>query len=308
MKHPTAALFAGQGAQTVGMAKDIAAAFPEAAALFTRADSILGRPLSRIVFEGPAEELTRTDNCQPAIFVASAAAFVALRSLAPAADFAVAAGLSLGEWTALWAAGAVSFEDAVRILDARGRFMQEACDAHPSCMVSLLKLTAADCETIAADTGCTVTNYNSAAQTVLGGTKEQTAAAAAAAAAAGGRAIPLRTAGAYHSPFMADAAEKLAPILETAEIRTPSIPVLSNYTGRAHGSPDEIRAAMIAQIAHPVRWTDCTERMREAGIGSFVEFGPGGVLCGMLKRVLADASFATASDEASVRAAAAAFS
>ena len=131
-----AALFAGQGAQAVGMGIDLAAAYPECKALFDRADAMLGRPLSDTIANGPAEALTRTDVCQPAIFVASAAAWTALRTLAPGATFGIAAGLSLGEWTALWAAGAVSFDDAVRILQARGEFMQQACERNPSAMVS----------------------------------------------------------------------------------------------------------------------------------------------------------------------------
>ena len=307
MSTITAALFAGQGAQTVGMAKDLADALPECKALFDRADALLGTPLSKTVFEGPIEALTRTDVCQPAIFVASAAAYTALRLRAPGAAFGVMAGLSLGEWTALWAAGAVAFDDAVRILEARGRFMQEACEANPSGMVSILKLDPAACEKIAAETGCAVTNYNAAAQTVLGGTHEQVAAAAAAAASRGGRAVVLKTAGAYHSPFMAPAAEKLAPVLAGVALRAPEVPVLSNYTGKPHGGPDDIRAAMLAQIAHPVRWTDCTAAMAAAGAASFVEFGPGAVLTGMLKRALPEAKLANVNSLASAEAAAASF-
>ena len=286
METKIAALFAGQGAQAVGMGKDLAEAFPECKALFDEADDILGYRLSDVVFSGPEERLTRTDVCQPAIFVTSAAAFIALRRFAPGAAFGAMAGLSLGEWTALWAGGAVSFADAVRVLEARGRFMQEACEANPSGMVSILKLDAAACEAIAAETGCAVTNYNAAAQTVLGGTHEQVAAAAAAATAKGGRAIVLKTAGAYHSPFMAPAAEKLAPVLAAAAIGTPSVPVMSNYTGKPHGDAEEIRASMLAQIANPVRWTDDTAALVAAGAETFVEFGPGAVLTGLVKRAV----------------------
>lgn len=306
MNDKNAALFAGQGAQAVGMGRDLAESRPECKALFDRADSILGWSLSEAVFEGPIERLTRTDVCQPAIFVASAAAWTAFREAAPGAAFAAMAGLSLGEWTALWAAGAVSFDDAVRILAARGRLMQEACDAAPSGMVSVLKLDPAACEAIAAETGCSVTNYNAALQTVLGGTPDQVAAAAAAASARGGRAVVLKTAGAYHSPFMASAAERLAPVLAEARIRAPEVPVLSNYTGRPHGSPDDIRAAMLAQIAHPVRWTDDVAAMTALGAGTFVEFGPGAVLTGMLRRALPEARLLNANSAESTAAAAAA--
>ena len=306
MNDRNAALFAGQGAQAVGMGRDLAESRPECKALFDRADSILGWSLPEAVFEGPIERLTRTDVCQPAIFVASAAAWTAFRALAPAVSFAAMAGLSLGEWTALWAAGAVSFDDAVRILAARGRLMQEACDAAPSGMVSILKLDPAACEAIAAETGCAVTNYNAALQTVLGGTPDQVAAAAAAASAKGGRAVVLKTAGAYHSPFMAPAAERLAPVLAGVEFRAPSVPVLSNFAGRPHGSPDDIRAAMLAQIAHPVRWTDDVAAMTALGAGTFVEFGPGAVLTGMLKRALPEARLLNANSAESTAAAAAA--
>ena len=286
MNDKNAALFAGQGAQAVGMGRDLAESRPECRALFDRADSILGWSLSEAVFEGPVERLTRTDVCQPAIFVASAAAWTAFRALAPDVPFAAMAGLSLGEWTALWAAGAVSFDDAVRVLAARGRLMQEACDAAPSGMVSILKLDPAACEAIAAETGCAVTNYNAALQTVLGGTPDQVAAAAAAASAKGGRAVVLKTAGAYHSPFMAPAAEKLAPVLAAVPLREPSVPVLSNYTGKPHGGAEEIRASMLAQIANPVRWTDDTAALVAAGAETFVEFGPGAVLTGLVKRAV----------------------
>ena len=301
-----AALFAGQGAQAVGMGKDLAESFPECKALFERADSILGWPLSETVFGGPEERLVRTDVCQPAIFVASAAAWTALKTLAPDASFGILAGLSLGEWTALWAGGAVSFDDAVRILAARGKFMQEACDANPSGMVSILKLDVAACEKIAAETGCVVTNYNAAAQTVLGGTHEQVAAAASAAAAAGGRGVVLKTAGAYHSPFMAGAAEKLADVLAGAEIKAPALPVLSNFTGRLHGDAAEIRTSMVAQVAGPVRWTDDTAAMTAAGAGTFVEFGPGAVLAGMVKRAVPGARILNVNSADSAKTAAAA--
>ena len=306
MDRSTVALFAGQGAQAVGMGKDLADAFPECKALFDEADAALGFPLSAAVFEGPEETLTRTDVCQPAVFVASAAAFTALRLLAPDLRFGAAAGLSLGEWTALWAAGAVSFADAIRVLRARGRFMQEACEASPSGMVSVLKLDVAACEAIAAETGCFVTNYNAPAQTVLGGTHEAVAAAAAAAAARGGRAVVLKTAGAYHCPFMAPAAEKLAPVLAQVPFRAPEIPVLSNYTGRPHGGPDDIRAAMLAQIAHPVRWTDDTAWLAAAGAVRFLEFGPGGVLAGLARRAFPGAAVFGVSSEPTARAAASA--
>ena len=300
-----AAIFAGQGAQAVGMGKDLAAD-PDCAALFAKADDILGFKLSEICFEGPAEALTKTNICQPAIFVMSAACFTALRKLRPQTAFCCTAGLSLGEWTALWAAGAVSFEEAVRILEARGRFMQEACEAAPSGMVSILRVPVETAAEIAAATGCTVANYNSAEQTVLSGAKDAVDAAAKLAAEKGARAMVLQVAGGYHSAFMAPAAEKLAPVLAAAAIKAPSIPVLSNFTGKPHGGPDEIRKAMLAQVTGSVRWTDNVAWMSGHGATTFVEFGPGKVLTGLVKRAAPEAALHNVSTAEQAQAAAAA--
>ena len=283
-------LFAGQGAQTIGMGKDLAEAFPECAELCSRADSVLGFPLSKICFEGPAEELVKTAVCQPAIFTVSAAAFTAFGKTHPEVRFSAAAGLSLGEWTALWAAGAVSFGEALRILEARGRFMQEACDAQASGMVSIVRVPAGVAEQIAAEAGCTVSNYNSSEQTVLSGGKEQLAEAVKIAAEKGARAVVLQVAGAYHSKFMESAAVKFASVLASAEITAPRIPVLSNFTGKPHGSPEEIKAAMLAQITGSVRWTDNMAWLGADGATALVEFGPGKVLTGLAKRELPNAA------------------
>ena len=285
-----AAVFAGQGAQTVGMGKDLAAAYPECAELFAKADDILGFKLSTFCFEGPAEELTKTNICQPAIFVMSAACLTAFRKLRPDVAFSSVAGLSLGEWTALWDAGAVSFEQTVKILEARGRLMQEACLANPSGMVTILKLTVEAVREIAVASGCTVANYNGAEQTVLSGSKEQVDAAAKIATGKGARAMVLPVAGAYHSAFMAPAAEKLAAVLAAAEIKAPLVPVLSNFTGTPHGSPDEIRQAMLAQITGSVRWTENMAWMSAHAATQFVEFGPGKVLSGLIKRAAPEAA------------------
>lgn len=285
-----AGIFAGQGAQAVGMGKDLAETHAECAELFAKADDILGFSLSKICFEGPAEELTKTNICQPAIFVMSAACLTALRKLRPGLGFGCVAGLSLGEWTALWAAGTVSFEETVKILEARGRFMQEACDAAPSGMVTILKVGVDTAREIADATDCTVANYNAAEQTVLSGSKEQVAAAEKLAAEKGARAIVLQVAGGYHSKFMAPAAEKFAAVLASAKITAPSIPVMSNFTGLPHGSPDEIKQAMLEQISGSVRWTDNVAWMGGHSATKFVEFGPGKVLTGLVKRALPEAA------------------
>ena len=284
----TVAMFAGQGAQAVGMGRDLAEAIPACRELFDRANEALGYDLASVCFEGPIEKLTRTDVCQPAIFVMSAACLAAVRERYPDFAFDYAAGLSLGEWTALYAAGAIGFEQGVRILEARGRFMQEACDARPGTMVCILRLAPEKVAEICDATGATMANINSAEQIVLSGTHEACDAAARLAAEAGGRAVPLTVAGAYHSPFMESAAKALAETLAGEEFKTPSVPVLSNVTGRPH-APDaaSIRQAMVDQVTHPVRWLGTVEWLRspETGVERFVEFGPGKTLSGLVKRI-----------------------
>ncbi len=277
------ALFAGQGAQFVGMGRELAEASPDAAAKFEKASAILGYDIGKICFEGPIEDLTSSDHCQPAIFTVSAACYDVFRERHPEVEFDGFAGLSLGEWTALWAGGVVSFEDAVRILAARGKFMQEACDERPSGMASILSLAPEKVAEIAAECGVTVSNVNSQAQINVAGDKDKVEQAAKAAFAAGGKAIVLNVAGAFHSPFMQPARERLAPVLEGVEFRAPSRPVYSNATGRPHSAdPAAIRAAMLDQITGTVRWLDC---ILDSGAHEFVEFGPGKVLSGLAKRI-----------------------
>ncbi len=279
-------IFAGQGAQTPGMGKDFAEADAEVARLYDKANEVLGFDLKKVCFEGPAEELTKSNVCQPAIFVTSYAAFVMLRKRVTV-EFACAAGLSLGEWGALCAAGVLDFETTLRVLEARGRFMQEACEAQPSGMIAIVGASAEQLSTLCEKTGCTVANINSAAQQVLSGSKEAIAAAAEAAKELGiKRAIPLATAGAFHSPFMAPAREKLAAVLDKVEFRAPRFPVLSNVTGKPHASDGAaIRAAMLEQVTGTTNWAADVETAKALGCGSFVEFGPGKVLSGLVKKI-----------------------
>ena len=285
-------MFAGQGAQVPGMGKDFAEADVEAMGFFDKANAVLGFDLKRICFEGPAEELTRSNVCQPAIFVVSYAAFTALRKR-KAVDFACAAGLSLGEWGALCAAGVLDFDSTLKVLEARGRFMQEACEAAPSGMIAIVGASSDQLKALCDRTGCTVANINSAAQQVLSGSKEAVAAAAAVAKELGvKRAIPLATAGAFHSPFMESAREKLAPVLDSVTFAAPRIPVLSNVTGRPHSSdPGAIKAAMLEQVTGTTNWAADVEAARALGCDAFVEFGPGKVLSGLVKKI--DAALAT---------------
>ena len=281
-----AVVFSGQGAQTVGMGKDLADAFPECKALYDKADDALGYSLSKICFEGPQEELTKSNHCQPAIFVTSVACFTALKLKRPDADCVGTAGLSLGEWSALHAAGALSFEDTLKVLEARGRFMQDACEERESGMVSVIGLPMETVQEIAQKAGVEIANINSSAQVVLSGEKQGVADAASLATEAGAkRAIVLNVAGAFHSSLMQSAADRLEPVLNEVEIKTPAIPVIANVTGQPHGTPDEIRRDMLKQITCSVRWLACIEWFQQNGATQYLECGPGKVLSGLIKRI-----------------------
>jgi len=294
-------MFAGQGAQTPGMGRDFAEADAETMALFDKANAVLGFDLKKICFEGPAEELTKSNVCQPAIFVTSYAAYLALQK-ARKTEFACAAGLSLGEWGALCVAGVLDFDSTLKVLEARGRFMQEACEATPSGMVAIVGASAEQLDALCAKTGCTVANVNSAAQQVLSGSKDAVAAAVAAAKELGiKRAIPLATAGAFHSPFMAPAREKLAPVLDTIAFSAPKIPVLSNVTGKPHPEdPQAIKAAMLEQVTGTTNWAADVEAAKALGCTRFVEFGPGKVLSGLVKKIDPSLAACNVSDAASL--------
>lgn len=285
-------VFAGQGAQVPGMGRDFAEADATAMELFDKANAVLGFDLKTVCFEGPAEALTKSNVCQPAIFVTSYAAYLALQKRR-ATPFAAAAGLSLGEWGALCAAGVLDFDATLTVLEARGRFMQEACEATPSGMIAIVGASPAQLDELCAKTGCTPANINSAAQVVLSGDKAQIAAAAATAKELGiKRAIPLATAGAFHSKFMQPAREKLAPVLDGITFHAPKIPVLSNVTGKAHSSdPAEIKDVMLRQVTETTRWADDIAAAKALGCTRFIEFGPGKVLSGLIKKI--DAALTT---------------
>lgn len=294
----TAIVFAGQGAQAVGMGKDLADAFPSCAALYKKADEVLGMGLSKVCFEGPIEALTKSDNCQPAIFVTSLACAQALRESKPAFAASGVAGLSLGEWTALHWAGVLSFEDTLRVLQARGKFMQEACEARAGGMVSVMGLGDAALREVCAAVGVEMANINSADQIVLSGPKEKIPDAERVAKEKGAKkTVVLNVAGAFHSSLMAPAAAKIEAFLKNVPFRAPAMPVLSNVTGQPHGGPDEIRAAMVRQVTQSVRWVSCIEWFRAQGVASYVECGPGKVLSGLIKRIDAAAALNNVSDK-----------
>lgn len=298
-------LFPGQGAQAPGMGRDLVESSPEAASQFERANEVLGMDIRKIIFEGPAEELTRSDRAQPAIFLVSAAFADVLRARRPALAWAAAAGHSLGEWTALYAAGVISFDDGLRILRDRGVFMQEACAKNPGAMLAVIGLDLARVEQAASRSGAEIANLNAPDQVVLSGTAEAITAAEQVAVELGAkRAIRLQVAGAFHSTLMKPAAEKLRKTLEGTTFHPPKFPVYSNVTGRPHGGPDEIRKAMVAQVTHSVRWVDTVTAMRAAGVGRFVECGPGKVLSGLVKRIDRNAEMHNIGDLTSLQAAA----
>lgn len=280
-------LFPGQGAQAVGMGHDLATELPECRALFEQASHILGFDLLRLCAEGPLEDLTRSSNTQPAVFVVSMAARLALAHLAGTTlAVAGAAGLSSGEWAALHEAGVVSFDDTVRILQARGQFMQEACEATPGGMLTIIGLSLDQVREVAAASGLEIANLNSPMQTVLSGQADRIAAGEAAAKAAGAkRALSLTVAGAFHSSLMQPAANRLAEVLKDIDFQAPSVPVWSNVTGRPHTTPDAIRRRMVEQVVSSVRWTDCFTDMAAAGMDLALECGPGSVLAGLGKRI-----------------------
>lgn len=292
-----AVVFAGQGAQTVGMGRDLADAYPECRTLFTKADEILGYELSTICFDGPAEALTKSNHCQPAIFVTSVACYTALCLEQGDPGFKAAAGLSLGEWSALHMAGALSFEDAIRVLEARGRFMQEACEERDGTMVSVIGLAAGKVREIAEQAGVEVANLNSEAQTVLSGERSGIECAAKLADEAGAkRAIVLNVAGAFHSSLMQSAATKLEQTLAGVRIAIPRLPVVANVTGRPHADPDGIRRDMVRQVTGSVQWLSCIQWLMDNGVSEYVECGPGRVLSGLIKRIDREAKTHTIQD------------
>ena len=288
----TAFLFPGQGAQVVGMGKDLAAASAAARGLFERADRILGFALSTICFEGPEDRLTATDLSQPAILVTSLAALAAWRETEAGRAVGrpdAAAGLSLGEYTALAAADAIDFDDAVRVTHLRGRFMQEACDAVPSGMVSLLGVDAAQAEKIcgAARAAGRIwpANYNSPGQVVVSGEAAACRRVVEIAESMGAQgAVPLRVAGGFHSPLMTPAREKLAPELRGLRIRELQVPVVANVRGDYYSGAAEVPRVLAEQVDHPTCWRQGIERLIADGFDRFYEVGPGRVLTGLLKR------------------------
>jgi [acyl-carrier-protein] S-malonyltransferase len=282
----TALVFAGQGAQVVGMGKDLAEQFPTAKRWFEQANQALGYDLASICFNGPEAELTKTENAQPGIFLVSWVAFELLKERAPALKFEATAGLSLGEFTALAAAGVMTFDDSIRVVRRRGRFMQEACEATKGGMAAIIGLDEATTREVCAQAGVELANLNCPGQIVISGPAEKMSAACELAKSKGAkRALPLNVAGAYHSVLMASAQPKLREALAKVPIAIPMVPVISNVTAQPHTAPPDIHQRLVDQVTSSVRWEESMRYLLANGFTRFIELGPSTALSGFMKRI-----------------------
>jgi len=287
------------------MGRDLGAQYPAAAEILREADTILGRPLSRVMLDGPESELVKTANCQPALFVHGIACLAALRAETGPLAVHAAAGLSLGEFTAHAAAGSFTFADGLRLVAERGRLMQEACERTTGAMAAMIGGDESIVRQLAADFDVDVANFNSPGQIVLSGEESKIEAALEVARDRGIRkAAKLNVAGAYHSRLMRSAADALAPHLAATPMLPPAFPVFSNVTARPVSAPGEIRAALSAQVTGSVRWTETIEHLVDVEkVELFLELGPGAVLAGLVKRTRKDTPVLSIADCASLAAA-----
>ena len=303
IKQKTAFIFPGQGSQSIGMGRDLADAFPVAKAVFQEVDEALHQNLSRLMWNGDIDTLTQTQNAQPAIMAVSMAVVRTLEaqgfSLKEGASFV--AGHSLGEYTALCATGALTLSETAQILQARGQAMAEAGRAEAGGMMAVLGLEPDLVQQIANDSGCYVANDNGAGQWVLSGSLVALSTAKMRAESAGAkRVIPLPVAGAFHSPLMKSAQEKMKEILANIAFHSPSVPVVANVTAKAE--IENFADLLIQQIAAPVRWRESVLYMKAQGITHFVECGPGAVLSGLVRRILPDSTQEKVNDAPSLQA------
>jgi len=280
-------VFPGQGAQEPGMGRDLYEKYGSARDLFDRADTILGRKLSTLCFEGPTDELNKTANSQPAIYVTSLACLAAAREAGVVpGDAAYVAGHSLGEYTALAASGAFDFDAGLRLVEERGRLTAAAAEARRGSMAALLGLDEAAAQAACDEAGAEVCNFNAPGQIVIGGDTDAIERACALAIERGAkRAIPLDVSGAFHTSLMQPAVEPFAQAVSSTGIRTPRIPFVANKTAVATTDAAEIAAELVYQLTHPVRWVQCVEYLAANGVTSAIEFGPGRVLTGLIKRI-----------------------
>ncbi|HVU18996.1 MAG TPA: ACP S-malonyltransferase [Candidatus Didemnitutus sp.] len=280
-----ALLFAGQGAQKVGMGRSLYDGSASARALYDLADKTLGWSVSKISFEGPEAELTQTKVCQPALFVHGLAVLAALQEKGQAKDPKFALGLSLGEVTALTAAGVFDFATGLRVVAERGRLMQQACEKTVGSMAAIIGEERPKVASLAAEFGVEVANYNAPGQIIVSGQRAGIDALVASAKEKGlKRVMPLNVAGAYHSRLMEPARAEFAAFLQGITFHAPRITVFSNTTGRPVNTPDEIREALVRQVVSSVLWEDCMRNCAAAGATEFIECGPGAVLAGLARR------------------------
>jgi len=286
MSQKPVLLFAGQGAQKVGMGKDLFEASPAARALFEQADSALGFSLTEVMFEGPITELTRTSRCQPALYVHGLACLAVLGENIGGMEPVASAGLSLGEFTAHAAAGTFSFGRGLDLVFKRGTYMEEACEATAGGMAAMIGGTEEQVRKLAADCGVDIANLNAPGQIVLSGEKEGVGKAVASAKEAGCRmGKELQVAGAYHSRLMVSAQEKLAAELAELDLGEPTFPVISNFRAEPVNGSADIRETLEKQVTGSVRWSESMGRLLDQGHETFIELGPGGVLAGLMNRI-----------------------
>ena len=284
-------VFSGQGAQFPGMGKDIADNSGAAEHIFKTADEVLGYPLSDIIWNGPADKLTQTIHCQPAIYTMSCAAFAAFQEKYPEMRPLACAGLSLGEYSALYAAGAFDFVSGLKLLAKRAELMDAACRATDGSMVSVINGDQGVIRDVCKKCGVDVANFNSPGQTVISGNRKLLADAVEALKNAGIRKlIPLNVAGAFHSRLMKSAGDALRPVLEQTDIALPRCPVYHNFTASPAENAEMLRANLASQVAGSVRWEECVRAMAALGGDTMIEFGPGNVLTKLCSRTLPEIS------------------
>jgi [acyl-carrier-protein] S-malonyltransferase len=300
-----ALLFAGQGAQFVGMGKDLGEKYPVVAQLYNEADEILQRPMSQIMLEGPAEDLTQTMNCQPALFIHGMACLAALRQELPDLEFQAVAGLSLGEFTAHTAAGTFDFATGLGLVDKRSRFMQESCESTEGAMAAMIGAEENVVRDLASETDVDIANLNSPGQIVISGESSKVSLAVGLAKEHGiRRATLLNVAGAYHSRLMQSAYEKLGDVLGYTPIGIPKQVVVCNVDAKAVSDHEEIRNSLREQVTSTVRWIECMDYLiDEEKCDLFIELGPGGILAGLLGRIRKGTEAISIGDVASLEAA-----
>jgi [acyl-carrier-protein] S-malonyltransferase len=299
----TAIVFPGQGSQAPGMGKDLADKFAVARQVFEEADDALGFAISRLCFDGPAEQLQLTENTQPAILTVSVAAFRAMQEAGVAAP-AFVAGHSLGEYSALVASGALSLSDAVRTVRARGRYMQEAVPVGTGAMAAVMGAELDAIERICAeaqqDQVCSIANFNSPGQAVIAGNTEAVDRAIQLLSGVAKKVKKLEVSAPFHCALMKPAQDRLAPDLAKLSFNEPAMPVVTNVDARVTTAPDELRDALVRQVSAPVRWVDSIQLLVEQGVDTFIEAGPAKVLSGLIRRIARDVKMLNVEDAASL--------